>query len=265
MPKHIVDVLIEERAQKLMARPLTWRLIQRVFYPALSYAQALQTIDTVRPMDALGVFNYLSERLDLNIATRGLDHVPAEGSAIVAANHPAGIADGVALFAALRHRRDDITYFAKPDAITAAPNLRDMLIPVEWVEDKRTHARNKETVASMVRAFRAQRLIVMFPSGRLARPTWRGLEERQWTTTMANLAQRYRAPVVPVHISARNSWLYYLLYVLNDELKDMTLFRELLNKEQHRYRIRIGPPMAAEGELADATAAIRRYVLEELG
>ena len=117
----------------------------------------------------------------------------------------------------------------------------------------------------MARAFRAQRLVVMFPSGRLARPTWRGLEEREWTTTLANLAQRYRAPVVPTHIRARNSWLYYLLYVLNDELKDMTLFRELLNKQGHSYRISIGPPMPAEGELDDATAAIRRYVLEELG
>ena len=168
------------------------------------------------------------------------------------------------MFDVLRQVRQDITFFANRDALRAAPNLAEMLIPVEWVDEKRNHARNRETVTHMVRAFRAGRIIVMFPSGRLARPTVRGLQEREWTTTDANLAQRYGVPVLPAHIRARNSWLYYLLYVLNDELKDMTLFRELLNKEGQPYRIRVGAPMSAQGDVAEATAAIRRRVLEDL-
>ena len=99
----------------------------------------------------------------------------------------------------------------------------------------------------MVRAFRSERLIVIFPSGRLARPTLRGLVERGWTPTAVNLAQKYRCPIVPMHIRGRNSWLYYLLYAINTELKDMTLFRELLNKTGQPYRIRIAEPFDPHG------------------
>ena len=264
MAQHIVDVLIEERAQKLMTRPRTWRLVKQFFYPVLGYEQAKHTIDTVAPMSALATFDYLCERLQLNISAEGLNHIPATGGAIVAANHPAGIADGVAMYAALKSIREDITFFANRDAIRAAPNLQEMLIPVEWVDDKRTHERNKETVRHLVRAFRANRLIVMFPSGRLAQPTWRGLREREWTTTMANLARKYDLPVVPMHVSARNSWLYYVLYAVNTELKDMTLFRELLSKQGQPYKLRAGPPIAPEQDIHNATEAIRRYVLQDL-
>ena len=130
MDKHIVDVLIEERAQKLMARPGMWKLVKRFFYPVLGYDQAVHTIDTVAPMSALETFDYLARRLALEISVSGLHHVPQTGCAVIAANHPAGIADGVALYAALREVRDDISFFANRDAIRAAPNLKDMLIPV---------------------------------------------------------------------------------------------------------------------------------------
>ncbi len=247
-----------------MTYPHVWELVKKVFYPILGYSQAVQTIDTVAAMDALETFNYLADRLQLKNTVQGLSHIPQTGCAIIAANHPAGIADGVALFAAVKDIRQDITFFANRDAIRAAPNLLDMVIPVEWVEEKRTHTRNKETLAHMVRAFRSRRLIVMFPSGRLAKPSWRGLLERPRTTTVANLARRYDAPVLPVNVKARNSWLYYLLYLVNTELKDMTLFRELLNKQGQPYQIRVGPPMVVEGDVREATDAIREVVLREL-
>ena len=45
------------------------------------------------------------------------------------------------------------------------------------------------------------------------------------------LARRFSAPIVPLHIRARNSWLFYALSQLSHELRDITLFHELLNKE----------------------------------
>ena len=77
-------------------------------------------------------------------------------------------------------------------------------------------------------------------------------------------ARKYDAPVVPLHIRARNSWLYYLLYLLNTELRDMTLFRELLNKYQHPYRLTIGAPLKVAGDAHQETQRIRDKVLFDL-
>ena len=261
---HIVDVLIEERAENLMRRPLLWRVVRRFLYPVIGYRQTVELIDHVQAMTGQQVFDYMSERLGLRVDVTGLDYVPKTGAAIVAANHPSGIADGFAVFDAIRSVRRDLVLFANRDALRAAPGMTDIIIPVEWMEHRRSHARNKETVRYMVRAFRDGKLVIIFPSGRLARPTLRGLVEREWVTAPVNLAQRYACPIVPMHIVGRNSLFYYLLYAINTELKDMTLFRELLNKAGTRYRIAIGSPIEPAGDIRQLTESIRHFVAMEM-
>ena len=150
------------------------------------------------------------------------------------------------MFDAFRSVREDITFFANRDAIRVSLRIwKSMIVPVEWVSERRSHERRKETVKGMARAFREQRLIVIFPSGRLAQPTLTGLKERPWQSTAVSLAHRYDCPVIPMHIRGRNSWLYYLFYILHDELRDMTLFRELLNKQGQRYQLTLTAPFNA--------------------
>ena len=259
---HIVDVLIEERAEKLRQQPFVWNLVRTFLYPLIAYPRAVALIDRVQPMSGPEIFDYLSEMLHLRVEMHGLGCLPARGRALIAANHPAGIADGIALYDAIKQVRRDVVFFANRDAVRAAPKLADSVIPVEWVDERRDHARNKETVRHMVRAFREDRLVVIFPSGRLARPSLKGLIEREWTTTAVSLARKYACPIVPAHIKARNSWLYYLLYAINTELKDMTLFRELINKQRWKYRIRFSPGIDADGDSdpAQLTAEMQAFV-----
>lgn len=262
--RHIVDVLIEERAETLMRNPAVWRVVRALVYPLLGYERAISMADTIRDMEALEIFEHLRLTLSMQVAADGLDHVPREGRAIVMPNHPAGIADGIAVFDAVRRVRSDVTFFANRDAIRVAPALADMIVPVEWVTSRRSHQRRKETVRHMVQAFRDERLVVIFPSGRLAQPTFRGLVEREWQPTAMNLAMKYGCPVVPLHIRGRNSAIYYLFYYLHTELRDMTLFRELLNKQGQRYELTFGEPFVPEGDPEALVRALREFVSTRL-
>ena len=97
--------------------------------------------------------------------------------------------------------------------------------------ESKDQRKTKETLLAIRSAIKLQRLIVIFPSGRLARLSFSGLIEREWMPSAFAIAQKkfvYRA----VHIKARNSFLYYLLFFLNTELKDLTLFREMLIPEE---------------------------------
>lgn len=269
--KHIVDQLIEERAQHLMARRQLWRLLKPTILPLLGYRQTVEIVDGVAKMTGLETFRHVSKEIRINVLSEGTEHIPRQGGAIIMPNHPAGIADGIAVFDALKTIREDLTYFANRDAIRAAPGLADMIIPVEWVDEKRTHERRKETVKSMVRAFRDQRLVVIFPSGRLAQPTLSGLKERPWQSTAMNLAIKYDFPVIPMHVEGRNSWLYYLFYFLHTELRDMTLFRELFNKTEQTYRITLAEPFDSraligsyDNDLEAMTESVRQFVADQM-
>ena len=243
--KHIVDVLIEERAAGLIAKPLLWRLLRPTILPILGYRQAIEAVDHSAQLSGLEIFHYVSDRIRMNVVTEGIENIPRKGGAIIMPNHPAGIADGIAVFDALKEIR------------------------VEWVDEKRTHGRRKETVKSMIRAFRDERLVIIFPSGRLAQPTLGGLKERPWQSTAMNLALKYDFPVIPMHVHGRNSWLYYLFYFLHQELRDMTLFRELFNKSGQTYRITVGEEFNSrdrlehyENDLEALTENLRQFVAE---
>ena len=261
---HIVDELIEERAEKLRRNPRAWAMVQKYMYPVLGYQNAKDLVDNVQGMRGFAVFEHLSNLLQMRITVEGLEHLPASGRAVLMPNHPAGIADGIAVFEAIKNVRPDMTFFANRDAVRCQENLAEIIIPVEWMEERRNHAKSKETVRNMVQAFRDDRLIVIFPSGRLARPTPVGLIERAWLESGVSLAQKYDCPIVPMHIKGHNSLLYYLLWFLNTELKDMTLFRELLNKSGQRYHLQIGAPIRSTADPAALTPALRNFVTKRL-
>ena len=262
--RHIVDVLIEERAVNLMKHPATWRLIRTLGDGILGYEKAVRMADSISTLRGGEVFDFMSDLLKLKVHATGVDSIPKSGRALVTPNHPAGIADGIAVYDALKDIRDDIVFLANRDAIRVSPGLSEIIVPVEWRDDFRTPKRNRETIHALVRAIKDERLVVIFPSGRLARPTFKGLIERPWQITALNLAQKYEIPVVPMNIKGHNTLFYYLTWFVNQELKDMTLFRELLNKSGQKYRLTIGEAFESKGDPQKDTEQLREFVLNHL-
>ncbi|MEM8985561.1 MAG: 1-acyl-sn-glycerol-3-phosphate acyltransferase [Pseudomonadota bacterium] len=265
--KHIVDLLIEERAKHLRDNPLVWPLIRAFIYPILQYGRAVAMADTVRNKTGADVMDYVRDLLTLDLDVRGADHIPREGPCVVVANHPTGIVDGIAVWEALRRVRPDVVFFANRDAIRVSPGLADIIIPVEWEMDKRSHTRSRETLRAAAAAFQAGKLVVLFPSGRLSEMTDRGLREQDWLPTAIPFSRKYNAPVLPLHIGGRNSRLYYFLCKTSKELRDMTLFHEIMNKKRYPYRLTFGapiPPDRLEGTPAHATERVKAFVENEL-
>lgn len=261
---HIVDQLIEERAHKLRKSRL-WPIYKTVLYPLLLYKQAVALTNAVANLSAFGVMGHVSKRLNLNIELTGETHIPKKGRVLIASTHPTGLPDGVAMFDALKARRPDMTFFANRDATRAAPGLEEMIIPVEWVMEKRNPQRSRETLVSLIKAFKDEKCVVLFPSGRLAfMDENKTLTEQEWLASVAIFARKYDCPVVPARIEMRNSWLYYWFWRLNTELRDITLFHELLNKKDKTYKFTFGPVIAAsdlKGDPKEVAAALREHAM----
>lgn len=260
--KHIVDVLIEERATKLMHSPL-WPLYRTALYPILLHRQAVRMADAIAPLNDIEVFDYLSALLSLQMTVVGAENIPKKGRILIASTHPTGIPDGVAMFDAVKGVRPDMTFFANRDALRAAPGLSDMIIPVEWVAQKRSMMKSRETLAGAIKAFNSEKCVILFPSGRLAfMDENKVLTEQEWLPSVAIFARKYDCAIVPAHIEMRNSWLYYWFWRVNTELRDITLFHELLNKKNKPYKITFGKlitPDELAGEPYDVAARLREH------
>jgi putative hemolysin len=267
-PPHIVDQLIAERGQKIV-NSRHWPIIKPVLYKILRYREAVRMADDLAPLSGPGAMDYVSRLLSLDLDVFGLDRVPRSGAFVIAANHPTGIADGVAVYDALRPARPDIAIFTNRDAVRINPRFSDFLIPVEWREDLRDRAKMKETLRLSSRAFAEGRAVVIFPSGRIAFWANGQLNERPWQTSAITLARRQGLPILPVNVQARNSSLFY--WFANSgfiELRDMTVFHELLNKRGKTFHIRFGPIIPqerfADGDAAEVTQRLQEHVAERL-
>ncbi len=265
-PKHIVDVLIDERAVHLRRHRYLWSILKSLCKGVLGYARALEMVDATQGMSGLEIMDYMSNLLHLNVSIRGSEHIPRTGPALITPNHPAGIADGIAVYDALKDIRNDMCFVANRDAIRASAGLADIIIPVEWRVQERNTQKTRETVRAINQAFKEERLVVIFPSGRLAEPTFRGLKERPWQTTALSFARRNEVPVIPMHIKGENTLFYYVTWYINTELKDMTLFREIVKKEGRPYSITVGEPfeLAQKVDIADLTERVRDFVINDL-
>ncbi|MBO6638545.1 MAG: lysophospholipid acyltransferase family protein [Roseitalea sp.] len=258
---HIVDQLIAERGQTLVKSPL-WPVLRPALYKILHYREAVRMADAVADMSGLDCFGHISDLLKLDVRVTGSEHLPASGSFILVSNHPTGIADGVAVHDMLKGIRPDFMFFANRDAIRVNQRLAEIIIPVEWRADQKSHAKSRETLVRTNRAFKDDRAIVLFPSGRIAYWSHGGLKERPWQATAIHMAKRYNVPIVPMHLEARNSWLFYLLAHRNPELRDMTVFHELLNKTGKTFSMTLGAPIAPDaldGDVQDLTVKLQDH------
>ena len=263
---HIADVLIAERAPRLTAAPW-WPLVRPALYRLLNYDRARRMADAIGPMSGAEALAFVSQLLALKVEVRGLEHLPSSGRCVVICNHPTGIADGVAVYDAIRPIRPDLIFYANADALRVSPGLGGVLIPVEWVDGKRTREKTRLTLKATQAALEAERPLVVFPAGRIARRQPDGaLRDPVWQPTALSLARKHAATIVPVHVAGPWSTLFHLFNRFSPELRDITLFHELLNKTGRAFSLTFGPTIAPEalGTDAGAMERLKGYIEAEL-
>lgn len=253
--KERVDPLIAERAPWLYTPGAHIRAARGLLHLMLGYDKTIRIGTGIEHLPALEMMDFLADMVAKNVEVDGLDRIPDEGPAMIVCNHPTGIADGIVLWSILRARRPDLFFFANRDAIRVMPQLADVIAPVEWRPEKRSHGSNRETLTYASAAFKKGRMAVLFPSGRLAKRRGLKLYERPWMPSAAMLARKYKLPVIPMHITARNSALFYLFDLLHPTLRDVTLFHEVINKSDHSFRVRTGRMLDGSALSADSELA----------
>ncbi|MDO5612205.1 MAG: 1-acyl-sn-glycerol-3-phosphate acyltransferase [Paracoccus sp. (in: a-proteobacteria)] len=238
-----LDPLIAERAPWFFSGRPHHALARSVMMRLLRYPETIRLAAEFRDLPTPEIVRRMESLIVRDVTVQGLEHIPATGPALIVANHPTGIADGLVLHAVISQLRGDLFIYANQDMIRVLPQMVSLIAPVEWRQDKRSHAKTRATMDYTREALGAGRIGLIFPSGRLAKRRGLTLHERPWMASAAMIARKFGAPVIPLRIRARNSALFYLLDAIHPTLRDVTLFNEVLNKASQPYRLTIGAPI----------------------
>ncbi|MDO5658087.1 MAG: lysophospholipid acyltransferase family protein [Paracoccus sp. (in: a-proteobacteria)] len=259
-----LDPLIAERAPWLFSGRWHHDLARRALMRMLGYPQTLDLGARFRDAPTAEIFAHMDRLIIRDLEVAGLDNIPKTGPALIVANHPTGIADGIVLYNLIGRVRDDLFIYTNQDILRVLPQMADMIVPVEWRVEKRSHAKTRATMDQTRKWLADGRIGLIFPSGRLAKRRGLTLHERPWMASAAMIARKMDVPVIPLRIRARNSALFYLFDAIHPSLRDVTLFHEVLNKARQQYQVTVGAPVAPSDlppRSDDAIDVLRRAVL----
>lgn len=186
--------------------------------------------------------------------------IPTSGPVIVIANHPFGGLDGVIITHLLAGLRSDLRVLAN-GLLARIIELQPVLIPVKPFGGIAAHHPNVSGTWTALRFLQAGGMLFTFPAGVVShfRPSQPIVMDPPWSQSIALLARRTGATVVPLFVQGRNSNLFQVSGLMHPWLRTALLARELLNKRGSRIELRIGKPISAAklGKLASDEAAMR--------
>ena len=265
---HPIDQIIEERCPKLMRNKFFWSLVRPTIYKVFKYQTAKNITDDISNKSGYGCFEYLTNLLNFNLEIKNLNNIPKKGPIILAGNHPTGLTDGIVMFEVLKDRRPDYTLYANIDMIKLSKGFEDIIIPVDWNEKNKTAQKSREILKRTKMTLNKGNCLLVFPSSRLSKRVGLKLIERPWLNTIIKLSKKYNAPIIPFHMTGHNSLFYYFLDIFNEELKNISIFSELVNKKEFKYKITFGKiidPDSLKADLQKETEKIQKYVEFTLG
>ena len=184
------------------------------------------------------VFDYFN--FSYTVSARERANIPAEGRLLVIANHPIGSLDGLALLKLIGEVRKDVRIVAN-DLLMNFSNLHSLLIPIDNLGTGSARRSFKATLAALER----EEAVVLFPAGEVSRARPTGVMDPPWRPGFLHFARKTSTPLLPVHIAAKNSLLFYGASMLFKPLGTALLAHEMFNKRSHTIRFRVGEAIPA--------------------
>lgn len=179
------------------------------------------------------VLDYFEFGCTLNPYER--ERIPKEGPAIIVSNHPIGSLDGLALLQLVSEVRSDVKVVAN-ELLYALKPLRPLLLPVDNMNGN-TRRENIQNIESHISTGGA---LIIFPAGEVSRLGTKGIRDGRWRSGALRFAEKTKAPIVPIHISARNSMLFYAMSLLARPLSTLLLIDEMFRQTNRTVGVTIG-------------------------
>jgi len=165
---------------------------------------------------------------------------------ITVSNHPYGHIDGIAAIETVGSRVSNYKMMVNV-ILGMIDTMAENFITVNPMKygDKNsiTFAGIKESIAHV----RAGHPLGFFAAGAVSNLIFKKgkitIEDREWQPSVMKIIQKVKVPVIPMHISGRNSLSFYLSRILGYQVRTLRLCHELYNKKGKEMIITLGNPI----------------------
>ena len=203
-----------------------------------------QFIDSHKHLEGFEFLDAVLDHFDFkySLSNRDRANIPAQGRAIIVANHPLGSLDGLALLKMVSEIRPDVKIVAT-HVLSQIQPLSNLFLSVDNLSSKASHV---SSLKKIMAALQQEQAVIMFPTGEVSRIRPQGVRDGKWKAGFVNLAYKTQSPVLPVYINGKNSTLFYSMSTLYKPLGTLMLVMEMFNKQDQEISFRVGKPIPVE-------------------
>jgi len=184
--------------------------------------------------------NDILNEWNVKIDIKGCSNIPSSGRFIFVANHSVGAMDSLTFLSTIYRFFPDVVSPSN-ELFNYIPNLHPVIIGIN-VFGKNT----RETTEKLNLLFESDTQVMIFPSGEVSRRKKGMISDPLWQKTFITKAIQYKRDIIPVHISGRNSNLFYAVANLRKFLgikmyvETILLPREMMRQRNSTVTLKIG-------------------------
>lgn len=185
----------------------------------------------------------IGTELEISAAHDWIQVLPA-GPLVVIANHPFGIADGIAILSLAERIRRPYRILLNADFMRV-PEVQAFGLPIDFTETKAALQKNLRTRAEARRLLKEGVTIIVFPAGGVAtaQSPFGAAEELPWKLFAARLIQQSGATVLPIYFEGQNSPLFHFVSRYSLSIRLALLVSEFRHRVGTRMRVHVGTPV----------------------
>ena len=182
--------------------------------------------------------------IDYQVERTDVERIPSSGPVLVIANHPFGAVDGLVLADMLTKRRPDVRIMGNA-LLGQIPEMRPWLIEADAFGSKANVQGQSPSLQAGLRWLEGGGVLLIFPARAVSHLHFksRTVMDPPWSTTVATLARRTGATVVPVFFEGRNSALFQIAGFVHPRLRTALLPKETFKRSQSTVALRVGKPI----------------------
>ena len=183
-------------------------------------------------------------KLKISISNFDLEKIPSTGPAIVVANHPFGVLDGLVLSWLVSQKRNDFKLLVH-SLLLRAPETKGNLLPIDFTGDKKALLTNLETRKKARKHISEGGCIIIFPSGTVS-TTLKFYQKKakafdcEWKKFTSRLIKQTDPKIIPINFPGTNSFAFQIFSHISLVLRSSLLFFEIKRRINTEVEVFVG-------------------------
>ena len=243
VPKVIdVELALQEKIPDIYKKipGVLIRLMEKV----IRQADMNRMIHESSHLNGIPLVDWVLDQFGVNIVVKGKKLIPKKGRYIYPANHPIGGLDGLAIVSVVA-KINPLIKFVANDLLRVIKGFDSISLYIA-----RFGQINRRNAILINKTLASEAQLLVQPAGTVSKRNPVKIRDLAWNKFFIHKAIQYKRDVIPIHVQARNSRLFYniasfrKIFRIKSNLEMFLLPREMFNKSGKTITITFGIPIA---------------------